>query len=116
MYQEAIDQLKEAAAINPEDPRVLGALGYAYARAGHRDLASSVLNELIEKDRRADMATALAWVYAGLDDKERAFEWLEKAYQRRSPFLPRLGLSPANDQLRSDPRFKDLLQRLGVPP
>ncbi len=116
MYQEAIDELKQAAAINPADPRFVGTLGYLYARSGQRDRATSILNELIQPDRRTDMAVAIAWIYVGLDDHDRAMEWLEKAYQWRSPILQRLKVSPISEPLRSDPRFKDLVRRMGLPP
>ncbi len=116
MEQEAIDQLKQAVAINPADPRFLGTLGYAYGRSGQRDRASSILNDLIEQDRHADRAVAIAAVYDGLGDNEHALEWLEKAYQRRSPYLGWGRTSPSSESLRADPRFKDLLRRLRLPP
>jgi len=116
MYQEAIEELREAVEINPADSRISGSLGYAYARSGQRDRATSILNELIQPDRRTDAAVAIAWIYTGLDDHERALEWLEKAYQWHSPNLPRMRISGILEPLRSEPRFKDLVRRLGLPP
>jgi tetratricopeptide (TPR) repeat protein len=116
MYQEAIDQLKRAVAINPADSRFLAMLGYAYGRFGQRDRASSILNDLLEQDARAGRPVAVATVYIGLGDNEHALEWLEKAYQRRSPYLCRVRQGSEFESLRSDPRFKDLLRRLGLPP
>jgi hypothetical protein len=55
-------------------------------------------------------------VYIGLDDKERAFEWLEKAYDSRAYWLRLLKTDFIYDPLRSDPRFKDLMRRIGLPP
>ncbi len=57
----------------------------------------------------------LARVYAALGDADAAFEWLEKAYERRSMNLTLIRVNPLLDPLRSDPRFQDLLRRIGFP-
>jgi hypothetical protein len=57
----------------------------------------------------------IATVYAGLGDRDKAFEWLEKAYQERSPRLTWLKVEPMLDSIRSDPRYADLLRRMGLP-
>jgi hypothetical protein len=57
-----------------------------------------------------------AVVYDGLGDKEQTFAWLEKAYQDRTFFLIWLKFEPRFDSLRGDPRFQDLLQRIGLQP
>jgi len=54
--------------------------------------------------------------YAGLGEKDQAFTWLEKAYEERSGFLPNLKVNPIWDPLRSDPRFADLIRRVGLQP
>ena len=66
------------------------------------------------KERNAP-AMASARVYAGLADKDKAFEWLEKAYQDRSLFLAMIRLEGLLEPLRSDPRWPDLLRRIGLP-
>jgi len=53
--------------------------------------------------------------YSSLHEKNRAFEWLEKAYQERSGWLLELKIDPVWDPLRSDPRFQDLMRRVGIP-
>jgi hypothetical protein len=53
-------------------------------------------------------------VYIGLEDKEQAFVWLEKAYQERSNYLAYLKVFPILDPLRSDPRYADLIRRVGL--
>jgi hypothetical protein len=58
----------------------------------------------------------VAFLYARLGDKDQAFEWLEKGYEDRGPFLSALRVDPAFDNLRSDPRYADLLRRVGLPP
>jgi hypothetical protein len=58
----------------------------------------------------------LAVIYAAIGDTDHALEWLEKAYEERSPSLNVLELSPAFAELRSEPRFTELVRRVGLPP
>ncbi|MDA2934670.1 hypothetical protein MYX82_10060 [Acidobacteria bacterium AH-259-D05] len=60
--------------------------------------------------------TIFAWIYAGLDETDRAFEWLERAYQARVANLPYIKVHSRWDPLRDDPRFQDLLQRMNLEP
>ena len=60
--------------------------------------------------------TIIPRISVRLEDKERAFEWLEKAYADRGSELVDLGAEPGDDPLGSDPRFQDLLRRVGLPP
>ena len=94
-------------------PLLLSELGYAYARAGKAQEALKLLAEL--KARPATPPEYLAVVYAGLDDKDQAFAWLNRAYEERTVMLPVIYADPKYDSLRSDPRFTDLLRRLGLP-
>ncbi len=114
MYREAIDELKQMGGLN--EPIPLTALAWAYALSGDRDRALSLLNQVIELDGKVDLANSIAQVYIALGDKERGFEWLEKAYQRHSHTLVTLKMAPLNDSIRSDPRFADLVRRIGFPP
>src|SRR6266852_5605292 len=115
-YRQAIDELKRGIAMRSTDPRFWGQLAYAYARSSNKDGALTILSELKERDRIEDVAPVIAGAYAGLDDRDRAFEWLEKAYRRRSSTLIPIKVDPALDSLRSDPRFADLVHRMGLPP
>jgi len=75
-----------------------------------------VLNELLELDsRRYVTPAAFVFVYIGLGDKDQAFDWLEKAYTEHSYNMAYLKAFPMNDPLRSDPKFDDLLRRIGLP-
>ena len=60
-------------------------------------------------------AEAFAVVYAGLGDNDRAFGWLEKAYEERACYLPFIKLNPLFNGLRPDPRYRDLLRRMNLP-
>jgi hypothetical protein len=88
-----------------------------YGLAGRRDEAEKVLNELLALNRhRYVTPPAFVHVYLGLGDKEKAFFWLEKAFQDRSNYMAYLKPLPANDPLRSDPRFNELLRRMNLTP
>ena len=90
-------------------------LGMIYGLAGHRAQAIKILKELLElNERRYVTPAALAYIYIGLDDKDQAFVWLEKAYQERSNFLAYLKVVPVADPLRADPRFNNLVGRVGL--
>jgi DNA-binding winged helix-turn-helix (wHTH) protein/tetratricopeptide (TPR) repeat protein len=90
-------------------------LGYTYAITGQRDKAEASLGELDElATRRYVAAFPRAVIYTGLGAKERTFEWLEKAYAGRDWQLRFLKVIPIFDPLRSDPRFTDLLKRVGL--
>jgi len=113
-FGEAIATSEKAAALS-RTPGALGFLGMCYGLAGRKAQANKILNELLElSQRRYVTPPALANVYIGLGDKDQAFFWLEKAYQERSYYLAFLKVFPGDDSLRSDPRFDDLLRRMGL--
>src|SRR5437016_12747522 len=98
------------------DRRTLASLGYAYTVSGQRPEALALLKELTAKyERREALGRDVAGVYAGLGDKDQAFAWLEKDFQARSGMLVRIRWEFAFESLRSDPRFADLLRRMGLP-
>ncbi len=114
LYDQAIPELQRSA--DPQSGDGLAQLGYAYAMAGRKSEALKTLADLEAlADRRYSSPVRIACVYAGLGDKERAFEWLEKGYAGRSDHLTQLKTDPMFDRLRSDPRFADLLRRVGLP-
>ena len=91
-------------------------LGHAYARAGRREEALKIARDLEARAGRNEASPFLvSVVYAGLDDRDRAFEWLERAYRQRSNFMPLLKVGRRLASLQGDPRFADLLRRVGFP-
>jgi serine/threonine protein kinase/tetratricopeptide (TPR) repeat protein len=115
-YPEAIAALKKAARLADTNPSSLGYLGYVYAVTGKKAEAQKVLEELKELSKQRYVSPYyIACVYAGLHDKDLAFEWLERAYQERSFFMALLKTETVMDNLRPDPRFKDLLKRMNLP-
>ena len=86
-----------------------------YGRSGRRAEAYHALDELLGLNRRRSIdAQVIAAAYARLGDKNQALAWLEKAYTQHSTELTSLKVSPVYDFLRSDPRFQDLLRRVGL--
>lgn len=115
-YPEAIAEFERSLKIKPGSSLALAGLGHTYARAGKKKEAASILVQLQEDaTKRFVPAYDLATVYAGLGDTEQAFAWLEKAYSERSAFLVHVGWDPKFDALHSDPRFQNLLRRIGLP-
>ena len=113
---EAVAAGEKAVSLSDRAPGSLGMLGLAYGLAGRKDEAAKVLNELLELNKRRYVTpAALVYVYIGLGEKDQAFVWLEKAYQERSNYMAYLKVNPIGDSLRSDPRFDDLLRRVGLP-
>jgi len=97
------------------NPYVLGHLGNAYARSGRVTEARETIAELKERLQKENVTYSISLVYAGLGEKDQAFEWLERAYKARDKGLTYLKVDPALDPLRSDPRFQDLLRRMNFP-
>ena len=90
-------------------------LVYAHAQLGRRNQALQMMEDLKRMcGERYISPFLLTIAYVGLGDKDEAFKWLEKAYEERSNFLWLLRVYPCLDSLRSDPRFDDLLKRVGL--
>jgi len=117
-HERAIAELRKAVVFNERQALILGALAQAYARAGQREEALKLVSELkrIEADERVYVPPfGLIWAYAGLGDKEQAFAILERSFEERRDRMVWLNVDPLLDPLRSDPRFTDLVRRIGLP-
>ena len=115
-FDEAIAASQKAVELSGRTPGALGILGLAYGLANRKAEANKVLNELLELNKaRYVTPAAFVNVYIGLGDKDKAFEWLETAYMERSNYVAYLKVFPIVDPLRSDPRYADLLRRIGLP-
>ena len=116
MHEEAITEIRKAVALSAGNARVLATLGYAYAVSGRRREALEALNELKVRSQQSYVSPYfIALIYAGLGENDRTLDWLEKAYQERHPYLAFLKVEPVFRNLRSDPRFQDLVRRVGLP-
>ena len=114
MYKEAITEFQNARS-SDDNPAILGALGHVYAVAGNRGEAEKIIKELKGLSERYVAPYHIAIIYAGLQKKDEAFEWLEEAYQGRDEWLLYLKIDPRLDSLRSDARFSNLLGLAGLP-
>ena len=112
MHEEAVEVSEQLARTQPCDARSMTTLARAYAYAGRREDALRILEEV---QGSAIDPLRVAYVYAALGDADVAFDWLEKAYERRSMEVPHIPVAPSLDPLHSDPRFDDLLRRIGFP-
>jgi TolB-like protein/DNA-binding winged helix-turn-helix (wHTH) protein/Tfp pilus assembly protein PilF len=115
LYPEAISELKKIKSW--EDlPFTLEELGYIYARQGKRQEALQMIAELQQRSTHHYIDPAsVARIYIALGDKDSAFVWLQKAYDKHSPHILSIDVDSAYDPLRSDPRFQDLVRRIGLP-
>jgi tetratricopeptide (TPR) repeat protein len=111
MFPESIGEYLKSG-IGPDS---LGHLGNAYARAGQAPAARKTIAQLEQHVERDGVGRyEIALVYTGLGDKQEAFKWLEEAYNAHDVGLVYLKIDPCLDPLRSDPRFDDLLRRVGL--
>lgn len=115
MYEEAVAEFEKGKLL--AGGHLSAALGYTYGVTGRRDEAEKILRGLKGRSKRHFVSSnSIALVYTGLGDKDLAFEWLEKAYEERSELMTWLKVDPRLDSLRSDPRFTDLMRRVGLTP
>jgi len=114
-FPAAIKELQKADTLFQGNELVLGALGYTYAASGDTIRARAVLVRLESQTRQQYVdPEAFALVYAGLGNKDKAFEWLIGAIDDRQGWVTFIKAEPMLDNLRSDPRFGDLLHRMGL--
>jgi TolB-like protein/DNA-binding winged helix-turn-helix (wHTH) protein/Flp pilus assembly protein TadD len=110
---EAIAELQKAVELSGGSTACTSSLAYAYALSGRKNEAVTILNDLKNRTNRSfSNAPEIALVYLGLDQRDQAMAWLETGYAER--FNPGVLRRPAFDPLRSDPRFQDLLRRIGL--
>jgi eukaryotic-like serine/threonine-protein kinase len=114
---EAIPEYQKAVELSQGDTDPTAGLAHAYASVGQRANVEKILRELLQRSKTQYVSPyMIATIYAGLGDKNKAFEFVEKAYQERSPDIPWfLKADLRIDNLRSDPRFQDLRRRVGLP-
>lgn len=115
--QEAIEVLERAVRASKGNPAMIGSLGQAYGMAGRQEDAKRIL-ERLERLSAERYVTPIAFlnVCLGLRDRECAFKYLEKAFEERSNYIAYLTVEPKErlfPEVRNDPRFQDMLRRLG---
>jgi TolB-like protein/Flp pilus assembly protein TadD len=116
MYEKAVEEGEEAVQISGRAPFFLGGLGHTYGAAGREEDALQVIRELEQLSRQRHVSPFWTGViYAALPRKDEAFRWLERAREERAPWMVYIKALPWFDNLRVDPRFYRLLQRMNIP-
>lgn len=115
MPGKGLEMLERATSLSGRSPGILGSLGAAYAMSGRRAEAEKLLSELVGLSKQRYVTpVAMAHISIALGDRDQAFYWLEKACQERSNLLAYTKVTDVLDPLRSDPRFEDLVRRVGL--
>jgi Flp pilus assembly protein TadD len=113
MYGEAIVELQKAVQLSGGGPTCMANLARAYVASGKRSEAEKLLSDLKQRSNPShSLGSEIAVIYAALGDTDQAMNWLQKGYVER--FNPGVLLRPGFDPLRSDPRFEDLVRRIGL--
>jgi len=116
-YDKSIEVYRKAADLSDGLAEIMAGLGHAYGMAGRLDEAREVLDEMLAcAERWYVPPVQIAFVYLSVGKKEKAFEMLEKAYKERSWELVFMGTEPWLDDLHTDPRFVEFINRLQFPP
>jgi len=114
MNEEAVAELQKAVQLSAGSPTSLANLARAYIAVGKRSDAQKLLSDLKKRSSpSSSYAAEISVIYAALGDADQAMNWLEKGYEER--FNPGVLLRPGFDPLRSNPRFEDLVRRIGLP-
>ena len=115
-YEEALVELqKEKELTRGRHPMVESWIGIVYVRMGKRDKAQELLDDLLRRSKEPYVwSFSLATLYLILGEKDQGFTWMEKAYEERVGYLTNLRIIPYFDIIRSDPRFKALLKKVGL--
>jgi eukaryotic-like serine/threonine-protein kinase len=115
-YKEALEEFQKTENYIPENPRYYVVSAEIYTKQGKKAEAEKMLAALLELSKKKYVTPgAIAATYSILGQKDQAFEWLEKAYQQHSIRMSYLKTDDIFDNIRDDPRFKNLVRRVGLP-
>ncbi len=116
-YHRAIGVLEKAVTYTPKDNFLLGALAYTYARAGRREEALRLTEDLVRREARGEVQEPFPaiWAYVGLQDYDEAFARMEKAAAARRGRMVWLRVDPWLEPLHGDPRFQEIVRRMNFP-
>jgi len=117
MYNDAITNVQKAIDLTKkQSPLYIGTLGFIFASMGKKNEAKEILELLLELSQHRYIApVSLAIIYGALGQMDQAFEWMKKGYDVRDDFMMGLKVDPRMDNLRSDPRYQDLIDRMHFP-
>jgi tetratricopeptide (TPR) repeat protein len=116
-YAEGFSQYEKAVPAIGWEPEQIKAIGDAFRKSGYREAVQMVIRVRVERSQRQQYVSpyyTAIW-YALIADNDNAFKWLNKAYEVQDDSLPELKIEPGLRSLRSDPRYAELLRRMGLP-
>jgi TolB-like protein/DNA-binding winged helix-turn-helix (wHTH) protein/Flp pilus assembly protein TadD len=114
-HKEGLDELQKAASLSGDSPLYIAQVGVSLALAGKKKEALRAIRELQDiSGKRYVSPYGVAQIYAALNDKEQTYKWLDTAYRDRAVWMSYLVVDPVFDSIRSEDRFRDLLQRVGL--
>ncbi len=114
MFAEAVIEGRKARELNVDNSQTTGTLAYALAKSGKQAEARGLLEELLRSSTQHYVSPGnIALIYNALGERDETFAWLERGYKERDPKMVFLKVEPKWNNLRADPRFQDLLRRVG---
>ncbi|PYS61940.1 MAG: hypothetical protein DMF74_14870, partial [Acidobacteria bacterium] len=114
MFTEAVAEARKATEFSGANSHSLASLGYALGRSGKQAEARSLLDGLLKLSTERHVSPHnIALIYNGLGERDKALAWLERAFEQRDPRMVFLKVYPKWNNLRADPRFQDLMRRVG---
>ena len=115
-HDEAVKEFQAAVDLSGRLPLFLGALGHGWVTSGNLAEANKILEELLATPKgKYRSSYCVAEIYVALGEVDRALEWLEKAYEERGTWMIFLKVHPLFDPIRVEPRFQEILRRMGLP-
>jgi TolB-like protein/DNA-binding winged helix-turn-helix (wHTH) protein/Tfp pilus assembly protein PilF len=115
-YPDALAEIEKARSSSANRPYVVRLMGVIYADEGKRKEALEIISQLKDRSKYTYVDPGnLADIYAALGEKDQALSYLQMAYEQHSPFMTVLKVDPSLDPIRSDPRFVELIRKVGIP-
>jgi TolB-like protein/DNA-binding winged helix-turn-helix (wHTH) protein/Flp pilus assembly protein TadD len=113
-YEQGMEEIRKSIALYREDPSFSPEIAFIYGMTGRKGAAQKILDRLLSTSKTVPIAAHhFALIYIGMGKKDEAFAWLEKAYRQHSPMMAWLQVDQRFDSLRGEPRFQDLVRRVG---
>jgi TolB-like protein/DNA-binding winged helix-turn-helix (wHTH) protein/Tfp pilus assembly protein PilF len=114
-YDQGMEEIRKSIALYGEDPSFSPEIAFIYGMTGRKGEAQKILDRLLSTSKTVPIAAHhFALIYVGMGKKDEAFAWLEKAYEQHSPMMAWLEVDQRFDSLREEPRFQDLMRRVGL--
>jgi TolB-like protein/Flp pilus assembly protein TadD len=116
MSDEAVESAEKAVSIS-DDPQNIADLGFIYAMVGEHEKANVIIQQLLERSKTKTLPLyQLSYIFGALGDNDKAFKYLEEAYDSHSGWALQIKVDPAVDNLRSDPRYAPFVKKMGLEP